>query len=172
VIVAAEVARALRAPLGVAVVRKLGAPAREEFALGAIAEDVRVVDTAAVRAARISPEQLARVEHSEQSELRRRSALFGETVHDLAGRVALVVDDGVATGATATAACSMLRAHGASTIVLAVPVAPAEWHPPPDEVDIFICPNRVDHLWSVGRFYTDFTQTTDSEVIALLRQLG
>lgn len=168
VVVAAEVARALGAALAVVVVRKLGAPNREEYAMGAIADEVRVVHDDAVRAEGVTSDQLAAVEERERRELRRRSALFAASGVDIAGRTAIVVDDGVATGATAVAACLALRAHGAGRIVLAVPVAPAVWEPGADVADEYVCPHRMPRFWAVGEFYDDFTQTGDAEVSALL----
>ena len=167
VVVAAEVARALHLPLGVAVVRKLGAPRQEEFAIGAIAEGVRVVNPDAIRG--VTPEELAVVEELERIELRRRTRLFAPAPIELAGRVAVIVDDGVATGATATAACRAIRAAAPAQIVLAVPVAPAQWRPDAKEVDDFVCPHPMRDFWAVGQFYEDFTQTTDEEVARLLR---
>ena len=167
IVVAAEVARTLALPLAAAVVRKLGAPAHEEYAIGAIAEGVEVVNEDAVRHGGITPEALARVEDLERAELVRRSLLFAGSPPPIAGRTVVVVDDGVATGATATAACRSLKAHGAGRIVLAVPVAPAAWRPPPDAVDD-VCPHPIHDFWAVGQFYTDFTQTADGEVIRLL----
>lgn len=167
VVVAAAVARSLGLPLAAAVVRKLGAPSHEEFAVGAIAGGVRVVNDAALRASRVTPEQLAFVEDMERVELRRRGALF-HTDDDVEGITAIVVDDGIATGATATAACLSLRARGAETIVLAAPVAPADWRPKRDVVDEYICPHPVRDFWAVGQFYDDFTQTSDAEVVELL----
>jgi putative phosphoribosyl transferase len=168
VVVAAEVARALRLPLGVAVVRKLGAPAQEEYAIGAIAEGVRVVNPGALRG--VTQEQLDVVEELERIELRRRTELFAPAPIELAGRVAVIVDDGVATGATATAACRAVRAAAPAEIVLAVPVAPAKWRPDAAEVDAFVCPHPMRDFWAVGQFYDDFTQTTDEEVARLLRR--
>jgi len=166
VVVATEVARALHLPLGVAVVRKLGAPTQEEYAIGAIAEGVRVVNPDAIRG--VTPEQLATVEDLERVELRRRTQLFAPVPIELAGRVAVIVDDGVATGATATAACRAIRTAAPAQVVLAVPVAPAQWRPDATEVDAFVCPHRMRDFWAVGQFYDDFTQTTDEEVARLL----
>jgi len=90
------------------------------------------------------------------------------TLPSVAGRTAIVVDDGVATGATAIAACRSVRARGAVRIVLAAPVAPVDWHPDASVVDEWVCPHRVRDFWAVGTFYRDFTQTTDAEVSALL----
>lgn len=167
VVVAAEVADALRLPLGAVVVRKLGAPAHEEYAIGAIAEGVQFVDTDAVNRGGFTSDELASVEDAEREELQRRTRLFAPTPPSIEGRPAIVVDDGVATGATAIAACRALRARGARRIVLAVPVAPAEWQAD-SVVDEFVCPHRMRDFWAVGQFYTDFTQTSDEEVVRLL----
>ncbi|WP_344091944.1 phosphoribosyltransferase [Microbacterium deminutum] len=168
VVLAAEVARTLALPLDVAVVRKLGAPSHQEFAVGAIAAGVRVVNPDAVRAGGVTAEQLASVEDLERIELERRLRAFPRSGGAIAGRTAIVVDDGVATGATAVAASRALRAEDPQRIVLAVPVAPSDWTPPPDAVDEFVCPHRVHDFWAVGQFYDDFTQTKDEEVARLL----
>lgn len=168
VVVAAEVARALGLALDVAVVRKLGSPSHEEFAVGAIADGLRVVHPDAVRAGGITEEQLAAVEHLERIELDRRLRAFPRSRGVIAGVTAIVVDDGVATGATAVAACRALRAEGPERVVLAVPVAPLAWRPGADAVDEFVCPHRVRDFWAVGQFYDDFTQTEDEEVARLL----
>ncbi len=165
--VAAQVARGLRLPLSAIAVRKLGAPGHEEYALGAIADGVRVVDEAAMRRERVTVAELAEVEAREREVLGRRAALLAGGV-DVRGRPAIVVDDGIATGATAAAACRAVRALGATRIVLAVPVAPASWHPDPRVVDEWVCPHREREFWAVGRFYDDFRQTTDAEVVGLL----
>ena len=128
--VAAEVATRLHAPLDVIVVRKLGVPSQPELGMGAIGEDdVRVVNDEIVQMARVSTEQLATVERRERAELTRRADRFrrGRTRIPLAGKVVVIVDDGVATGSTAKAACDVARAEGAVRVVLAVPVAPADW---------------------------------------------
>ena len=147
--------------------RKLGAPSHEEYAVGAIAEGVKIVNPDAVRQGGVTAEQLAFVEDLERVELERRQRLFAASTPPIADRTAIVVDDGVATGATAMAACEALRAQGASRIILAVPVAPARWQPGPS-VDEYICPHRIEDFWAVGQFYTDFRQTTDGEVSRLL----
>jgi putative phosphoribosyl transferase len=167
IVVAAEVARALGLPLTAVVVRKLGAPQHEECAVGAIAEEVRVLTEQATRPGIVTPDQLASVEAAERAELQRRSRLFG-TGQDVAGRTVIVVDDGVATGATATAACRSLRARGADQVVLAAPVAPADWEPEPGTVDVYVCPHRMRRFSAVGEFYDDFAQTSDAEVVELL----
>ena len=168
VVVAAAVAEALGLPLDAVVVRKLGAAGHEEFAVGAIAEGVRIVTPDAVRWAGMSPADLERVEAAERDELARRTDAYGSRIPDLAGRTALVVDDGVATGASAIAACRALRHRGAARIVLAVPVAPMRWEPPADAADEYVCPHREPEFWAVGQYYDDFGQTTDAEVRRLL----
>ena len=168
VVVAAPVARALMLPLGVAVVRKLGAPQHDEFALGAIADGVRVVDPVSLHDAKVTPAQLAAVEQRERAELARRTTSFELTGLDVSGRTVIIIDDGIATGSTARAACLAQRGRGAARIVLAVPVAPQSWRPDPAEVDEYICPHREAHFWAVGQYYDDFTQTTDDEVTRLL----
>lgn len=167
VVVAAEVARALDLPLGAVVVRKLGAPGHEEYAMGAIADDERVLTELAGRRGAVTPAELAAVEAAERDELRRRAELFGSDAR-VDGLSAIVVDDGVATGATATAACRSLRSRGVAELVLAVPVAPAEWMPEPEVVDHYVCPHRERRFWAVGEFYGDFAQTSDAEVVELL----
>jgi predicted phosphoribosyltransferase len=172
VVVAAEVARALDLPLDVLVVRKLGVPGQEEVAMGAVGEGgVVVIDDATVRAARVTPESLARVRRAEEAELGRRVLRYrgGRPAADLAGARVLIVDDGVATGATARAACAVARARGAARVVLAVPVAARssarELRGDADEV---VTLEEAGGAFAVGEFYDDFNQTSDAEVIACL----
>lgn len=168
VVVAAAVADELGLPLDAVVVRKLGATGHEEYAVGAIAEGVRIVTPAAVRWAGMSEQDLEQVEETERDELARRTDAYGSQAADLTGRTAIVVDDGVATGATALAACRSVRGRGPRRIVLAVPVAPAAWQAPTDAVDEFVCPHREADFWAVGQYYDRFAATSDREVIALL----
>lgn len=172
--VAAAVAEALGAPLDVIVVRKLGVPFQPELGMGAIGEGgVCVLNDDVIRQARIGRRELAEVEARERSELERRAGLFrGDRRRvPLGGHTAVIVDDGIATGSTARAACQVARAHGARRIVLAVPVAPpsvlAELSRVADEV---VCVEAPAQLRAVGQWYRDFTQTSDAEVMAILHR--
>ena len=170
--VAFEVAKALRAPVDVLVVRKLGVPFQPELAFGAIGEGgVRVINDSVVREADLSEDEMAAVEAEQRAELARRAERFrrGHDRIPMAGRIAVIVDDGVATGATAKAACQVARAQGASRVVLAVPIgAPdivARFSGYADEV---VCLYTPKFFFAVGQGYLNFTQTSDDEVIALL----
>ncbi|MEV4556903.1 phosphoribosyltransferase family protein [Kitasatospora sp. NPDC049285] len=170
--VGAQVARELGAPLDVCVIRKLGVPAQPELAMGAIGEDgARVVNEPVVAAAGVTPEQFAAVEARERAELARRSAAYrrGREPYPVVGRTVLVVDDGVATGSTALAACRIVRARGAARVVLAVPVAPRDWAEHlGGEVDELVAVQTPSRFWAIGEFYDDFGQTSDEEVLAAL----
>ncbi|KQZ84301.1 hypothetical protein ASD56_09955 [Microbacterium sp. Root166] len=168
IVVAAEVSRLLALPLAPVVVRKLGVPSNEEYAVGAIADGIRVMNDGFRSARALSADQLQEVEERERAELLRRTRRFGSVADDLSGVTAIVVDDGVATGATAIAACRSLRSRDCDAVVLAVPVAPAGWEPDPGAADEFVCPHREHDFWAVGQFYDDFTQTSDAEVVELL----
>ncbi|WP_027460506.1 phosphoribosyltransferase [Deinococcus murrayi] len=170
--VGAEVARALGAPLDVFVVRKLGLPGYEEVAMGAVASGgVRVLNEDLLRRAGVSPNALAAAEARERAELARREQLYrgGRPPVPLAGRTAVVVDDGVATGATMRAGLEALRALGPARIVVAVPVAPpGTARALAALADELVCLLTPPDFMAVGQFYGDFTQTTDEEVRALL----
>lgn len=172
VTVAAEVARVLKAPLDVIVVRKLGVPWAREVAMGAIGEDgVRVLNDDVLRQAGISDRDLAEVERAEQEELRRRVGRLrgGRPRLPVIGRTVIVVDDGIATGATARAACQVARAHGADKVIVAVPVgATAAMQSLADVADSVICLRTLGPLHAIGDGYGDFTQVTDEQVLDLL----
>lgn len=170
--VAAEIARALDAPMDVIVVRKLGVPGHEELAMGAIGEGgVKVLHPEVVGPLGITPEQIRAVERRESAELERRVDAFrgGGATPDLAGRQVIVVDDGIATGSTIRAACQVARARGAARVVIAVPVAPFGWEQRMRDVaDELICVASPRRFGAIGAFYRDFRQTSDEEVTSLL----
>lgn len=171
--VAAEVADALHAPLDVVIVRKLGVPFQPELAAGAIGEGgVRVLNDDVIRSVGVTSAELDRVEARERAELERRVELYRQDAPmiPLSGRTVVVIDDGIATGASTRAALAVVRAHGAAHIVLAVPVAPpsapAMLADHVDEVVVLLTP---EYFEAVGNWYDDFGQTSDAEVAALLR---
>src|SRR6478735_1350792 len=170
--VAFEVARELKAPLDVILVRKLGVPSQPELALGAVGEDgVLVVNRDVLAATRLTPTEVRRLENTGRAELDSRTRrLRGDRPRvSLVDRVALVVDDGVATGATARAACQVARAHGARTVVLTVPVASRQAAAVlADDVDDLVCLDQPSPFWAVGQVYGDFGQVGDEEVLSLL----
>lgn len=170
--VADVVARSIGAPLDVVLVRKLGVPAQPELAMGAIGEEgVRVLDREMIAKLRIDGNQLADVERRERQELERRAGAFraGRARVGLDGRTVVVVDDGIATGSTAKAACEVVRLEGASRLVLAVPVAPPNWTDRLGDVaDEYVSVLTPEPFFGVGQFYDDFRQTTDDEVAACL----
>jgi len=171
--VASVVAESLDAPLDVIVVRKLGVPFQPELAMGAIGEGgVRVLDRMLLARARVTEEELAAVEAREGAVLDARVERLrrGRPRVDLHGRVAVVVDDGIATGATARVACRVARQLGAERVVLAVPVAPAQTLRELPEADAVVCVSAPQRFRAVGAHYVDFSPTTDDEVVALLEQ--
>jgi erythromycin esterase-like protein/predicted phosphoribosyltransferase len=167
-----EVATALGAPLDVFLVRKLGVPGREEVAMGAIASGgIVVINDDVVRGLRISAEQLQQIAEREARELLRREAVYrdGRPAPDLSGKTAVLVDDGLATGASMHAAVEALRERLPARIVVAVPAAPeSSCRELERMVDEVVCASTPTPFLAVGESYWDFTQTTDEEVRELL----
>ena len=169
--VAYQVACALDAPLDVIVVRKLGVPFQPEVAMGAIGEDgVRVLDHAMVARAAVSAAEVGEVERREQVVLAARLRRYrrGRDRVDIHGRTAIVVDDGVATGSTARAACRIARLLGAAQVVLAVPVGPPGTLHDLPEADAVVAVEQPADFRAVGFHYRDFSPTSDDEVVVLL----
>jgi putative phosphoribosyl transferase len=170
--VAAGVAHALSAPLDVIIVRKLGVPHQPEFAMGALGEDgVRIINDEVVAMAGVRRRELATIEARERAEVERRAHRFraGRPPVPIAGRTVVVVDDGIATGSTARAACRVARAHGAARIILAVPVGHSEAiESLRGDADEVVCLTTPRSLLAIGEWYQDFSQTSDQEVIAIL----
>ncbi len=172
--VAAEVARALEAPLDLVLVRKIGAPGNPEYGIGALAEDdVLVIEEEAVRRLRLNPAELDAVVERARRELAERSAsrYARRPRLAIAGRTVLLVDDGLATGHSAQAAARSLRERGAARVILAVPVAaPASARELRKSVDEVVCVQTPADMWAVGLWYEDFSQTSEEEVAALLAE--
>jgi putative phosphoribosyl transferase len=171
VVIAAVVADRLGAPLDIVIPRKVGAPGNPELGLGAVAEGVEVLDERLLDVLGVTEGYLRREVAAQQEELRRRADVYrgGRDPVELAGKVAIVVDDGVATGGTAIAAIRWARNQDAAKVVLAVPVAPGEaldrLRQEADEVVALAAP---EPFYAVGQWYADFPQVSDREVIELL----
>ena len=174
VVVAFEIAWALHLPLDIFLSRKLGVPGREELAFGAVAAgDGRYLDQEVIRAANVTPQQIEHVTAKVRETLSERAALYrgNRPPLQVAGRTVILVDDGIATGASVYAAINALRQMRPAKLVLAVPVAPpstCKWLR--GLVDQLICLYEPDNFYAVGQFYKDFSQVTDEEVIDLLRR--
>jgi putative phosphoribosyl transferase len=170
--VAYEVAKHLRAPLDVFIVRKLGVPGFEELAAGAIASGgVRVLNEDVMRAIPYADEAIEAVTAKETSELERREQIYreGRPAPELRGRIVILVDDGLATGATMRAAVKALKQRGAAKIVVAVPVGPPDTcRELAEEADETICLSTPVFFQAVGQYYEDFSQTSDEDVRELL----
>jgi len=172
--VAAKVAKALHAPLDLLLVRKIGAPFNPELAVGAVVDaagDDLVVDEALMASLGMTMDEVQEQASEQREEIARRRALYlrGRPPVPLAGRSVVVVDDGIATGATVRAALKGLRGCGAKVLVLAVPVAPPDTvRRLRDDVDHLVCLSQPPGFYAVGAHYRDFHQVPDEEVIALL----
>jgi len=170
--VAREVAKALDAPLDVIVVRKLGVPGHEELGLGAIGEDdVVVFNEDVLRMAEVAQDEVDAAIDRETAVLRRRVTQI-RAMHPavpLSGRVVIIVDDGLATGISARAACRVAVKRGAASVVLATPVAPSDWRKRlAGEADAFVAAEESDEFMAVGQFYEDFSPVSDEEVLRCL----
>jgi putative phosphoribosyl transferase len=169
-----EVARARSAPLAVFVVRKLGAPGHRELAMGAIASGgVRVLNRDVIGWYGISPAAIEATAHEELAELERRERAYreGRGALEIKGKIAILVDDGLATGSTMKAAVQAVRQLGPARLVVAAPVgAPQTCSELQELADEVVCACRPEDFAAVGQWYTDFSQTEDAEVRELLRE--
>jgi predicted phosphoribosyltransferase len=175
VVVAEIVASTLGLPLDVVVPRKVGAPGNPELGLGAVAPGVRVLDQPMLERLRVSNDYLEAEIAAQEREIERRLERYrsGRAAVDVAGRTAIVVDDGVATGGTAIAALRWARAAGADRVVLAVPVAPfATVERLREEADDVVALETPEPFYAVGEWYRRFSQTTDDEVVRALADGG
>jgi putative phosphoribosyl transferase len=169
--VASVVAESLGAPLDVVIPRKVGAPGNPELGIGAVAENVEVLDERLIRVLGVREDYLRQEIDAQQEEIRRRSAAYrgNRPPVPLQGKVAVVIDDGVATGGTAAAALRWARAQGAGRVILAVPVAPADavgrLRQEADEVRVLATP---EPFYAVGQWYDSFPQVSDERVVELL----
>ncbi|PXY30058.1 phosphoribosyltransferase [Prauserella sp. PE36] len=172
VVVARQIADALGAPLDVLLVRKIGAPGRPELAIGAVGEGgVLVTNADILRRLRLTAEEVDEAARRELAELDRRALVLrrGRAPLPVTGRTVVLADDGIATGASVKAALRVLRARGASRIVLAVPVAPADvLEELSHSTDHTVCPNPRVWMRAVGNWYRDFSEVSDADVVALL----
>lgn len=172
--VAYEVARALRAPLDVFLVRKLGLPGHKELAMGAIATGgVRVLNEDVVRALNLSDDLIASVAAEEQQELKRREQEYrgDRPAPNVRGHTVILVDDGLATGSSMRAAIAALRQQAPARIIVAVPIgAPGTCEEFQSEVDEIVCARTPEPFYAVGVWYDDFSQTSDEEVHDLLER--
>lgn len=173
VVVGYEIAQKLHLELDVIVPRKLGAPSNSELAIGAIAEDgTAILDDGLVAYLGVNEDYIRRESERQKLEIKRRLKLYRQDAPPLSikGQTVLVVDDGIATGSTMKAALASLRKQGAKNIVVAVPVGPpstiSELHEMADKV---VCLYMPEYFQAIGQFYEDFNQTSDEEVIDLLR---
>jgi putative phosphoribosyl transferase len=172
--VAFQVAQALNAPLDILLVRKLGVPGHEEFAMGAIASGgVYVVNRDIVRSLGISASEIEEVTARERQELERRERVYrdGRPAPDVRGRTVIVVDDGLATGTTMRAAIALLRKQDVARIVVAVPVSPPSTCQEMEaEADEVVCVRMPEPFFAIGLWYEQFPQTSDKEVRDLLER--
>jgi putative phosphoribosyl transferase len=172
--VAFEIAKNLNAPLDIFLSRKLGVPGQEELAFGAIAAGGgRFLDEATIRATRVSEQQIEQISRTVEETLQQRASLYrgNRPPLNVQGRTVILVDDGIATGASMYAAINALQQMHPGKLIVAVPVAPAStvyWLS--RRVDEFVCLDAPEDFYAVGQFYESFTQVEDHEVIDLLQR--
>ncbi len=174
VVVGYEIAEALDLPLDVIVPRKLGSPGNSELAIGAVAEDGSVVlDSSLVAYLDVSQEYIAEESERQRREIERRQSVYrqGMEPRQIAGKDVIVVDDGIATGSTMKAALASVRNQGAKSVTVAIPVGPPSTIEELKKMaDRVICLYTPEYFQAIGQFYQDFSQTTDEEVIDLLKK--
>jgi putative phosphoribosyl transferase len=174
VVIGYQVANELKAPLDIIVPRKIGAPYNSELAIGAVAEDGSLsLDESAVMYMNISKSYIEEESRRQITEIRRRLKLYrGETPYPmLQDHIIIIVDDGIATGSTVKAAIASIRKKKPKSVVVAVPVAPRSTVKELEkEADRVICLSTPEFFYAIGQFYVDFSQTTDEEVIRLLKK--
>jgi putative phosphoribosyl transferase len=177
VVVAAEVARALEAPLDVVIARKIGAPSQPELAIGAVVsgDSLRLLDHQTIRYLHVPAEYIEQETARQLEEIRRRLDYYrqGRPTPDILGKTVIVIDDGIATGYTIRAALAGLRRLGPGRLVVAVPVAPPSTCADLERIaDDVVCLQTPDPFLAVGAWYENFDQTSDEEVAGLLQELG
>lgn len=173
--VAYEIATALQLPLDIFLVRKLGLPGNEEFAMGAVASGgICVLNEEVLHGFFIDQQTIEEVAAEEKKELERRETLYrsGKALTNLEDKTVILVDDGLATGATMRAALAALKSHDPARIVVAVPVAPAPLRTDLEYADEMVCLDHPEPFYSVSMAYESFPQTADAEVCDLLRKAG
>lgn len=173
--VAAEVSEVLNVPLDLVIPRKIGAPQNEELAIGAVAgKGELILDKDLAARLNVTKEYLDRQVDMQLAEIGRRRRLYmgDRPATDISGRVAIIIDDGLATGSTALAAIRETRSRNPSKLILAIPVAPRETiNRLAAEVDELICLSVPDNFGAVGQFYEEFEQTSDEEVVYIMGRL-
>jgi len=172
--VAFVVAESLKAPLDVFLSRKLGVPGQEELAFGAVATGgVRVLDQELIEAVGVSKAEIEEITRKVRAELERRERIFrgDRPPLDVKGKVAILIDDGIATGSSMRAAINALRQHNPARIVVAIPVAPfSTCRRLRSEVDELVCVDMPESFYAIGQFYADFSQVADDEVTSLIHR--
>ncbi len=176
VVVAYEIALALGAPLDVYITRKIGAPHNPELAIGAVASDgTLVLDHRLIAQMEVSDQYVEEETARQKHEIQRRLSAYRGTrpERELQGQTVILVDDGVATGATVSASLRALRQRAPHRLILAIPVGPAATiRTLAQDADEVVCLHEPELFWAVGAFYSEFDQTSDAEVVELLQALG